>query len=160
MTATAENGWELSVTRHIAAPPDAVWKIMTERLTEWWCPRPWRTEIIEQDWRAGGRSSVMMHGPNGEKSGGEGIFLEVTPGKRFVFTDAVAKTTGKWTAQGPFMIGGFEISPEGGGTHYYAWARHWDEQACRRHEEMGFIEGWKAVAEQLAELAEGEAGAG
>jgi uncharacterized protein YndB with AHSA1/START domain len=155
MAATAENGWELSVTRHIAAPPEKVWQIMTERLTEWWCPKPWTTEIIEQDWRAGGRSATVMHGPNGEKSGGDGIFLEVTPGKRFVFTDALSHVDGKWMPQAPFMIGGMEISAESGGTRYFAWSRHWDEATCRRHEEMGFTGGWQAVADQLAALAEG-----
>lgn len=38
---------ELAVERHISAPPEAVWQIMTDRLAEWWCPKPWRTEIIE-----------------------------------------------------------------------------------------------------------------
>lgn len=156
MTATAGNGWELSVTRHIAAPPEKVWQIMTQRLTEWWCPRPWTTEIIEQDWCAGGRSAMIMRGPNGEESRGDGIFLEVAPGKRFVFTDVVSKANGKWLPQPAFMIGGMEISPEDGGTRYYAWSRHWDEAACKRHEEMGFTGGWQAVADQLAELAEGE----
>jgi uncharacterized protein YndB with AHSA1/START domain len=158
MPATAENGWELSVTRHIAAPPEIVWQIMTQRLPEWWCPRPWTTEVVAQDWRAGGRSATVMHGPNGEVSGGEGIFLEVTPGVRFVFTDAISRANGHWMPQQPFMIGGMEISAETGGTRYYAWSRHWDEATCRRHEEMGFAEGWKAVADQLAALAEAEAG--
>jgi uncharacterized protein YndB with AHSA1/START domain len=48
---------ELSVTCFIAAPPEKVWHAMTQRQEEWWCPRPWRTEIIEQDKRAGGRSA-------------------------------------------------------------------------------------------------------
>jgi len=156
MTATAENGWELSVTRHIAATPETVWTIMTQRMSEWWCPRPWTTRIVEQDWRAGGRSALVMHGPDGEESGGEGVFLEVTPGKRFVFTDAFSKIGGDWLPQNAFMIGGFEISPEDGGTRYFAWARHWDEAACKRHEDMGFTLGWTAVAEQLAALAEAE----
>jgi uncharacterized protein YndB with AHSA1/START domain len=155
MTATAENGWTLSVTRHIAAPPEVVWKIMTERTAEWWCPRPWRTEIVAQEWRTGGRTVTIMHGPNGETSGGEGIFLEVTPNQRFVFTDAVIKADGRWMPQPAFMIGGFEVSAEKGGTRYLAWARHWDEETCKRHEEMGFIGGWQAVADQLATLAEG-----
>lgn len=156
MTATAENGWELSVTRHITATPETVWTIMTQRVSEWWCPRPWTTEIVEQDWRAGGRNALVMHGPDGEKSGGEGIFLEVIPGKCFVFTDAFSKIGGNWLPQSAFMIGGFEISPDDGGTHYYAWARHWDEASCKRHEDMGFTDGWTAVAEQLAALAEAE----
>ncbi|MDQ2859316.1 MAG: hypothetical protein M3T55_01015 [Pseudomonadota bacterium] len=33
-------------------------------------------------------------------------------------------------------------------------ARRWDEAAMRRHEGMGFFDGWTTVAGQLAELAE------
>ena len=36
MTATAENGWELSVTRFIDAPPAKVWDVMTNRINDWW----------------------------------------------------------------------------------------------------------------------------
>ena len=41
--------FELSISRLIAAPTETVWKIMTERLSEWWCPKPWTTEIVEPD---------------------------------------------------------------------------------------------------------------
>ena len=151
---TENNAYELSVTRHINGPPELVWQLMTERLAEWWCPKPWRVEIIEQQWHAGGRTAVVMHGPEGEKFPVEGIFLEVTPGRRFVFTDAV---NSQWQPQQAFMIGLFEIAPQEGGTRYTASARHWSEEARQQHLEMGFEEGWSAVAEQLAQLAEQEA---
>jgi len=154
MSDTENTGFELSVERHIAAPLEAVWKIMTERQTEWWCPRPWRTEIIEQDWRAGGRSAMVMKGPDGEEHPQEGVFLEVTPGKRFVSTDAFSAG---WTPKTAFMVGGWEIAPEGTGTRYRAWSRHWDEETMKRHDEMGFVDGWQACADQLAEIAEREA---
>ena len=48
---------ELAVTRLINAQPAHVWHVMTERLAEWWCPRPWTTEIIRLDRRAGDESS-------------------------------------------------------------------------------------------------------
>jgi uncharacterized protein YndB with AHSA1/START domain len=35
-----------------------------------------------------------------------------------------------------------------------AVARHWDEKAMQTHRAMGFEQGWGAVADQLAELAE------
>lgn len=148
---------ELFVERHIAAPPETIWKIMTERTAEWWCPKPWTTTIVEQDWRPGGRSAMIMRGPSGE--GGEhpleGVFLEVTPNRGFVFTDAFKAG---WIPQPAFIVGYFELTPDGkGGTHYRAGARHWDEEALKRHEEMGFKDGWGAVAGQLAELAEAEA---
>ena len=31
---------ELSVTRYIDAAPEMVWKVMTDRREEWWCPTP------------------------------------------------------------------------------------------------------------------------
>lgn len=145
---------ELSIERHIDAPPAAVWKLMTERQNEWWCPKPWRAEVVEQDWRAGGRSSMMFYGPDGEEMPQEGIFLEVTPGVRFVSTDAI---TYDMRPAGPFMIGTWEIKPEGAGTYYRASARHWSEETMNNHKEMGFEDGWAACADQLAEIAEAEA---
>jgi uncharacterized protein YndB with AHSA1/START domain len=151
-----QNGNELSVTRLIAAPPAKVWQVMTERQTEWWCPVPWRAEVVEQDWRAGGRAAMIFKGPNGEEMPQDGIFLEVTPGVRFVTTDAcVRDADGNWSAAGPFMIGIWEIAPEGNGTRYTARARHWRDEDRKMHEDMGFVEGWKACADQLAAICEG-----
>lgn len=149
-----EAPYELSVERYIDAPPETVWQVMTERLTEWWCPKPWTTEIIEQDWRPGGRSAMIMRGPDGEESGGDGVFLEVVPNTRFVVTDAFKLG---WIPQTPFMVGFFELTPKDGGTLYRAGARHWDEAAMKQHEDMGFTQGWGTVAEQLAALAEAAA---
>ncbi|MEZ5654751.1 MAG: SRPBCC domain-containing protein [Sphingobium sp.] len=143
---------ELFVETYIDASPEKVWDIMTKRMEEWWCPKPWRTEIVEQDWRAGGRDAMIMRGPNeGEEHPTEGIFLEVTPGVRFVSTDAVNY---KMEPQQPFMIGTWEIFPEGSGTRYRASARHWTEEARNQHAEMGFEQGWGACAQQLKELVE------
>ena len=153
--APASDPFELAVSILIDAPPERVWAIMTERQTEWWCPLPWRTEIIEQDWRAGGRSAMAMLGPDGERHEHDGLFLEVVPGVRFVSTDAVVRDAGgRLAPAGPFMIGGWEIEPDGEGTRYTAWARHWTEEAKANHEEMGFIPGWGACAEQLKALCE------
>lgn len=144
---------ELSVTRFIAAPPEKVWQVMTDRLEEWWCPRPWTTELVAQERRPGGRSAMIMRGPGeGERHDLEGIYLAWDEGRRFVTTDAV---TADLAPAGPFMIGFWEIEPEGDGTRYTARSRHWTEEAMRQHEEMGFTEGWTACADQLAALCEG-----
>ena len=144
----------LSVTTYIDAAPEAVWEILTTRQEEWWCPKPWRVEIVEQDWRAGGRAAMTMHGPNGEVMPQEGVFLEVVPGARYVVTDAF--TVG-WKPAGPFMVGTWEIAPEGDGTRYTGSARHWSREAYDQHKAMGFLEGWGAVAQQFKELCEAEA---
>ena len=57
---------ELSVTRFIAAKPDKVWDIMVNRAEEWWCPKPWRAEIDQQDRRPMGVCNMTFYGPDGE----------------------------------------------------------------------------------------------
>ena len=61
---------------------------------------------------------------------------------------------GEYVPAPAFMIGTWEIAPEESGTRYTATARHWSEEAMQQHEEMGFVEGWKVCAEQLAALCE------
>jgi len=141
----------LGVSIDIAAPPTKVWEALTTRQEEWWCPKPWRIEIIEQDWRAGGRCAMNILGPDGEVMPNDGVFLEVVEGSHFVSTDAF--TVG-WKPAGPFMVGTWAIEPQGEGTRYKAFARHWSKEAYEQHKNMGFIDGWNAVAVQLKELCE------
>ena len=151
--------FDLSVEKHIDAPPADVWRVMTEQITEWWCPKPWTTTIDKLEWRDGGAFHLIMRGPNneadcqGEESVG-GVLLEYTPGQRFAFTDALSPD---WRPQKPFMVGLFEIEPDGDGTRYRATARHWTAETMEEHRKMGFEEGWGTVADQLASLAEGVA---
>jgi uncharacterized protein YndB with AHSA1/START domain len=147
---------ELAIERHFDVPPGAVWQAWTDHLTEWWCPKPWWTEILENDMRPGGGASFVMHGPAGERSEMPGVYLEVTQPNRIVFTNAFSAG---WVPQTPFMVGMFEFTDDGaGGTHYRASARHWDEAAMHEHEAMGFAAGWGAVADQLLAVARRVAG--
>lgn len=141
---------DLTITRLIDAPREAVWRAYTDHLAEWWCPRPWSVEVIEQDMRPGGRSAMIMRGPNGEQAPQEGVYLEIVPLERIVFTDAFA---GRWRPQGPFILGIMDFASEGTGTRYTATARHWTAEAKAQHEAMGFVEGWGKVAEQLEDVA-------
>lgn len=145
--------FELRVSRLIKASPDVVWKIYTDRTRDWFCPRPWTTPVVDWDLRPGGRANVEMESPEGERHAYSGVFLDVVPGRRLVSTGAM---TEGWIPQPGEMnfirIDAFE--PEGEATRYSAVARHWDEQAMEAHRAMGFEQGWGAVADQLAELAE------
>jgi uncharacterized protein YndB with AHSA1/START domain len=142
---------ELSLTRFVDAPPATVWDTMVHRQEEWWCPKPWRAEIDHQDRRAGGRCEMTFYGPDGEVMPQNGIYLAFEPGRRFVTTDAVV---GDFQPAGPFMIGIWEIEPEGSGTRFTARARHWSDEALKQHEEMGFETGWGIMADQLKALCE------
>ena len=142
---------ELTIERLIDAPPSACWRAYTHHLNEWFCPKPWRAEVVEMDLRAGGRSSVTMYGPEGEVAPNEGVYLEVIPERLLVFTDAF--TTGWDPAGAPFMVGSFEFIVEGEQTRFRDRARHWTAEAKAQHEAMGFEQGWGIMADQLAEVA-------
>lgn len=144
---------ELRIDRTIDAPVEAVWRAWTDHTGEWFCPHPWRAEVIEQDLRPGGRSAMVMRGPSGEENPIEGIILDVEPERRIVSTDAF---TAGWVPAGPFMvrIDLFEPDPsDPGRTRYSAIARHWTAEAAEQHEAMGFEAGWSASADQLEAVA-------
>jgi len=144
---------ELSITRTIDAPPETVYRVWTQRLGEWWAPRPYATPVVELDLRPGGRGLMVMEAPDGTRFPNEGIFLDIVPNRQIVFTNAF---TAGWVPQDPFMVVIITFEPEGSGTRYTARVRHWSEEALRRHEAMGFQEGWSIVAGQLAEIAENQ----
>lgn len=148
----------LSITRHIKAPPETVWRVFTERATEWFTPRPWTTPEVVYDLRPGGRADVVMQSPEGERHAYRGVVLDVEPGRRIVVTGAM--TEGFEPQAGDMnFVRTDTFEPEDGGTRYTARAAHWDPAAAAKHKEMGFEGGWGAAADQLAELAEAE-GAG
>lgn len=145
---------ELVLTRVLDVPADKLFKCWTtpERMNEWFCPKPWTVSHAEMDIRPGGASLIVMQGPNGEEVPNPGLFLEVVPNKRLVFTDAFAAG---WVPAGkPFMVATIEFDDLGDGTtRYTATARHWTVEDRKTHEQMGFHEGWGIVADQLAEVA-------
>jgi uncharacterized protein YndB with AHSA1/START domain len=141
---------ELSITRLIDAPVAAVWRAWTEHTAEWFAPRPWRTEVLVQELRAGGRSSLVMRGPAGEENLIGGVYLEVVPQRLIVSTDAFRAG---WHPQDPFMVRLDAFAEEAGGTRYTATARHWTAEAAANHAAMGFEPGWNAATDQLAEVA-------
>lgn len=151
---------DLSITRLIDAPRALLWRAWTEPelVKRWFTPRPWTTPVVELDVRAGGRSRIVMRGPNGEEHDNLGVYLEVDPGRRLVFTDAYTEA---WVPSNkPFMTGVVTFADELGKTRYTATARHWNAEDRNAHEQMGFDAGWNAATDQLEALVRELAGRG
>ncbi|MFC6279684.1 MULTISPECIES: SRPBCC family protein [Polaromonas] len=143
---------ELVLTRLIDAPREKVFKAWTtpELLVQWFTPKPWQTVRAEVDVRPGGASLVVMRGPDGTEFPNRGVYLEVVPNKRLVFTDAFTEA---WKpSEKPFMTGVLTFEDEGGKTRYTARVLHWTVADREAHEKMGFHEGWGKATDQLAEL--------
>jgi len=146
---------DLVIERDIAVPVAKVWAAWTkpELLKKWFTPRPWQTTEVELDLRPGGVFRSVMRSPEGEEHVNLGCYLEVVPERRLVWTDAMR--AGFRPAPEPFMTGIMRFEPRGDSTHYVAMARHVDPATRKKHEEMGFHEGWGTTVKQLAELLEG-----
>lgn len=145
---------DLVVSRLLKAPRASLWRAWTEpeRLKEWWCPKPWVTEVRAFDLRPGGAFHTFMSGPDGGSSDNPGCFLEIVPGERIVFT---LMLLAGWRPATPWMpmTAVISFADEGGGTRYTATAMHPDAATCERHAQMGFHEGWNLCIDQLEALA-------
>jgi uncharacterized protein YndB with AHSA1/START domain len=145
---------DLVLTRIIDAPRDKVYRCWTDAalLPHWFAPKPWSTPRAELDVRAGGSSMVVMADENGNEYPNPGIYLEVVPNEKLVFTDAY---TSAWEpSQKPFMTVVLTFEDAGDGkTRYTAVAKHWSVEDREAHEKMGFHEGWGICASQLEQLA-------
>jgi uncharacterized protein YndB with AHSA1/START domain len=155
MTSPAQprNERELVLDRLIDAPREKVYRCWTdpELLVQWFTPKPWTTKSAEIDVRPGGRSLVVMADPEGNEYPNPGIYLDVVPNEKIVFTDAF---TAAWEpAERAFFVCELTFADEGGKTRYIARAKHWNADAKAEHEKMGFHEGWGQCADQLEELA-------
>jgi uncharacterized protein YndB with AHSA1/START domain len=145
---------ELVLERILDAPRDKLYRCWTEPelMVRWFTPAPWSTASAETDVRAGGSNLVVMRDPDGNEYPNRGVYLEVVPNEKIVFTDAFTEA---WVpSEKPFFTGIITFEDAGNGrTRYVARARHWTEADRKAHEEMGFHSGWNAAANQLEELA-------
>ena len=143
---------ELRLSRLIHAPRTLLYRAWTEPdlVKQWFCPRPWTTPVVELDVRPGGGSYVLMRGPDGTEFPNRGVYLDVVPNERLVFTDAYVSA---WEpAEKPFMTDIISFADEAGGTRYTARVLHWSEADRDTHEQMGFHDGWGKATDQLEAL--------
>lgn len=144
---------ELVLDRLIDAAPAAVYRCWTDPalLAQWFAPKPWSIARAETDVRPGGASLVVMRDPDGNEYPNAGVYLEVVPERKLVFTDALIAG---WQPSGKaFMVVELTFADEGGRTRYIARARHWTAEDRQAHEDMCFHEGWGLCADQLEALA-------
>jgi len=155
MTLDLDPSTDLSFTRVLAVPRRLVWECWTspEHIPYFFVPRPHRVTAVDIDLRVGGRFNTRFE-VDGTTMDNTGVYLEVLPQAKLVFTDTY--TEGWKPAPDPFMtaILLFADAPDGG-TTYTAIARHRNPDTRKRHEEMGFYDGWGTVVMQLQDYARG-----
>ena len=94
-----------------------------------------------------------MRGPDGTEYPNRGIYLEVVPNERLVFTDAYVRA---WEPSvKPFMTATltFEDACDGR-TNYTARVQHWSTADREAHEKTGYHEASGVATTQLEALAQ------
>jgi uncharacterized protein YndB with AHSA1/START domain len=156
MTHQAAPKLDLAFERVVDIPPALVWAAWTteEHLKHWFTPAPWRTVDCRIDLRPGGLFHTVMLSPEGQEFPGDGCYLEIVPERKLVWTNALLP--GYRPARAPADAGAdfkftavITLAAQGAGTRYSALVIHGDEDACARHQAMGFEQGWGKALDQL-----------
>jgi uncharacterized protein YndB with AHSA1/START domain len=84
----------------------------------------------------------------------DACFLVVDALARIVFTNAVDSQWRPATPDPVAMTAEITMSDHPDGTDYRLIVRHRDPAARKRHEQLGFFDGWGIVTDQLASLTE------
>ena len=150
---------DLVLERIVDVSPDLVWAAWTEpeHLKHWFTPVPWQTVDCEIDLRPGGMFRTVMRSPEGQEFPDVGCYLEIIPNERLVWTNALAPG---FRPSGPsaeevkecamiMFTAVISLEPHGKGTKYTALAMHREEEGRRKHEAMGFHDGWGKALDQL-----------
>lgn len=149
---------DLFFERVIDVSPELVWAAWTtpEHLKQWFTPAPWRTIDCEIDLCPGGLFRTVMCSPEGKEFPNSGCYLEVIPNQKLVWTNALLPG---YRPVNPRQVGTEDfyftavvlIEPHEQGAKYTAIAIHGNQEDCKKHEDMGFQEGWGKALDQLIE---------
>ncbi len=88
---------ELTVTRVLDAPRERVFRMWTDpqHLANWWGPQGFTTTSLEMDPHPGGAYRGCMRSPEGTLRCRRGIYREIVPPERLVFTFAWEDAAGE-----------------------------------------------------------------
>lgn len=95
---TMSDAAEFVISRIFDAAPKDVWAAWTEpaRMVRWWGPRIVKTPVCELDVRPGGKYRVVMRTADGMEYPITGVYREVVPPSKLVFTMDCSEHPGEW----------------------------------------------------------------
>lgn len=145
---------DLIITRTINAPRELVFKAWTEpeHMALWWGPQGFTNPVCEMEVRPGGAVRIDMRGPDGTVYPMKGIFHEVVPQKRLVFTSSAFEDE----RGGPRLVTINTVTFTGMGskTRITLQAGVVKSTPAVKGALAGMEEGWKQSFDRLDELLE------
>jgi uncharacterized protein YndB with AHSA1/START domain len=134
----------LTLTRHIKAPPSAVYRAWTdpECLKTWLGPANFDVVTSEGDVRVGGAwRSTIRNLANQELHESSGTYREIVPDRKLVFTFS-------WSSDPHDTICTVEFREDGGGT----LMTFTQEPFVDESERDGHVEGWSESFDKLEQV--------
>ena len=134
----------LTLTRHYPVAPEKVWRAWTDpqALKQWFGPGgPQLVSLAELDLRVGGRFRLVFGGADGKEHEATGVYEEVQPHRKLVFSWCWPRTTPDRISQITILL-----RPEGGGTDMEFRQEQFFDEAARD----GHLRGWSETFGKLA----------
>jgi uncharacterized protein YndB with AHSA1/START domain len=134
----------LTLKKVINAPVKLAWEAWTnsEHIVQWWAPPGMKINVIEHDFKVGGKWKYTMPMPDGSLFISEGTYLEIVPFNKIV-TSADLKP----------MTEGIELhvlfEADGEKTNFTFSVIHATEEYCKQQEKMGFYNGWGSAFDRM-----------
>jgi uncharacterized protein YndB with AHSA1/START domain len=93
---------EIEIVRIFDAPRELVYKawIEPQRMQRWFGPRVFTNPVCELDARPGGKWRIVMRAPDGAEYPAVGVYEEVSPPERLVFTNNAVDKDGNLMIEG------------------------------------------------------------
>jgi uncharacterized protein YndB with AHSA1/START domain len=126
----------LSIVRKLDAGPAKVWRAITEpeMLKQWMAPSDaFKVPVAETDMRVGGRYHIVMNAPDGEVHDVSGIYREIVPNKKLVYTWAWKSTPERQS------VVTIELRAAGSGTELTLRHEQFADEAARDHHNQGWM---------------------
>ena len=143
--ATARQGpVTLQLRRTFQAPRERVFRAWTtaEELKRWHAPAPNITSVAEVDLRVGGKYRIHMRAPDGAEHRAVGVYREIDPPKKLVFT---------WSWEGGYLsdtLVTVEFLDRGAATELVLTHELFPSDEARTQHASG----WNAVFDKLAQI--------
>ena len=141
----------LNLQRHYPVAPEKVWRAWTDpqAIAKWWGPGDdAKVSAAELDLRVGGRFRIVFGGAEGRDHECAGIYREVLPNRKLVFTWSWPNSTPERVSLVTILF-----KPAGGGTDLdFQHEQFFDEAARDGHQR-----GWSAAFAKLDQFLKGEA---
>jgi uncharacterized protein YndB with AHSA1/START domain len=85
------------IERIVDAPPDLVFLCWTDpkHMARWWAPHGFTNPVCELDVRIGGTWRIVMRSPAGTDYPCHGVYREIVPAERLVFTNNATDAAGE-----------------------------------------------------------------